>query len=54
MRKGLEDAEKPAPIEFVKQGSYAMKTMVQDPDNDYDIDDGVYFEKDKLVGEPRG
>ena len=51
VRKGLQDADKPAPIEFVKQGSYAMKTMVQDPDNDYDIDDGVYFEKDELVGE---
>lgn len=51
LRKGLEAAEKPAPIEFVKQGSYAMKTMVRDPDNDYDIDDGVYFQKDHLVGE---
>ncbi len=51
VRKGLEDADKPAPIEFVKQGSYAMKTMVQDPDNDYDIDDGVYFYKVDLVGE---
>ena len=53
LRKGLALAGKPAPIEFVKQGSYAMKTMVRDPDNDYDIDDGVYFRKDELVG-PRG
>ena len=51
LRKGLAKATKPAPIEFVKQGSYAMKTMIQDPDNDYDIDDGVYFREEDLVGE---
>jgi hypothetical protein len=31
-----------------------MKVMTQDADNDYDIDDGVYFDKDKLVGEKGG
>lgn len=31
------------------QGSYAMHTMVQDENNDYDIDDGVYFKKEDLV-----
>lgn len=51
LRNGLANASKPAPLEFVKQGSYAMKTMVRDPDNDYDIDDGVYFRKEDLVGE---
>src|SRR3546814_8511986 len=51
LRNGLEKAKKPAPIEFVKQGSYAMKTMIVHPDNDYDIDDGVYFDKADLVGE---
>ena len=51
LRNGLAAAGKPAPHEFVKQGSYAMKTMVRDPDNDYDIDDGVYFRKEDLVGE---
>lgn len=51
LRSGLAAAEKPAPLEFVKQGSYAMKTMVRDTDNDYDIDDGVYFAKEDLVGE---
>lgn len=50
LRNGLAAAGKPAPLEFVKQGSYAMKTMVRDPDNDYDIDDGVYFRKEDLVG----
>jgi len=48
---GLAKAGKPAPLEFVKQGSYAMKTMTRDPNNDYDIDDGVYFAKESLVGE---
>lgn len=33
---------------FQKQGSYAHWTMVQNPDNDYDIDDGVVFNKDDL------
>ena len=51
LRKGLEKVSKPAPEEFVKQGSYAMKTMLRHPDNDYDIDDGVYFKKEDLVGE---
>lgn len=48
LRSGLEKAEKPEPSAFHKQGSYAMKTMVQDSDKDYDIDDGVYFEKADL------
>ena len=50
LRNGLAKAGKPAPVEFVKQGSYAMKTMIRDPANDYDIDDGVYFRKEDLVG----
>ncbi|NGO55812.1 cyclic GMP-AMP synthase DncV-like nucleotidyltransferase [Allomesorhizobium camelthorni] len=51
LRNGLAKAGEPAPLEFVKQGSYAMRTMTRDPDNDYDIDDGVYFAKEDLVGE---
>ena len=43
----------PTPSEFKSQGSYAHRTMVQQPDKDYDIDDGVYFWKDDLEG-PRG
>jgi hypothetical protein len=50
LKEGLKKASKPAPLEFKSQGSYAMKTMVQDPDKDYDIDDGVYFSKDDLKG----
>lgn len=51
LRNGLVAAKKPAPLEFVKQGSYAIKTMTCDPNNDYDIDDGVYFKKEDLVGD---
>jgi len=50
LKNGLAKANKPAPIEFRSQGSYAMKTMVQHPERDYDIDDGVYFRKEDLVG----
>lgn len=39
----LKANEMPVPQKFIKQGSYAMLTMVQDSNNDYDIDDGVYF-----------
>ena len=53
LKKGLKDKEKPAPREFKSQGSYAMKSMVRHPERDYDIDDGVYFAKENLVG-PRG
>ncbi len=54
VKDGLKDKGKPSPLEFVSQGSYAMLTMVQDVDNDYDIDDGVYFDKDVLVGDRGG
>ena len=53
LKKGLREKKDPAPLEFCKQGSYAMKTMVQHADNKYDIDDGVYFDKDALKG-PNG
>ena len=49
LKKGLKDKKKPAPREFVSQGSYAVKTMTQHPKRDYDIDDGAYCaEKHKL------
>lgn len=50
LRRGLRRHEKPMPFETRSQGSYAMKTMVQHPEKDYDIDDGVYFAKEDLVG----
>ena len=51
LKKRLKDQKKPVPEKFIKQGSYAMLTMVQDPDNDYDIDDGVYFAEEVLKDE---
>ena len=51
LKKCLKDKGKPAPREFASQGSYAMKTMTQHPANNYDIDDGVYFDKAVLFGE---
>lgn len=51
LEKGLKEQDKPSPREFHGQGSYSMKTMVQHPKKDYDIDDGVYFDKEVLVGD---
>lgn len=53
LKSGLERDEEPAPALFRTQGSYAMRTMVQQAEKDYDIDDGVYFAEEKLKG-PRG
>ena len=49
LKRGLQNNKKPQPDEFIIQGSYAMRTMVQHATNDYDIDDGAAFEKHKLV-----
>ena len=54
LRDGLKRDEKPAVQEFKAQGSYAMRTMLRHPSNDYDIDDGVYFLKDDLMGSRGG
>src|SRR6266850_4270904 len=54
LKKGLNEAKKPSVKEFASQGSYAMKNMTQHPDNDWDIDDGVYFDKADLVGSRGG
>ena len=48
LKNGLTKAGHPLPKDIASQGSYAMRTMVEDPDCDYDIDDGVYFDKDDL------
>ena len=53
LRRGLEKNEEPAPKRWVSQGSYAMRTVIQEPDDGYDIDDGVVFTKEALIG-PRG
>ena len=48
LENGLIEAMKPQPKEVESQGSYMMRTMVQDDANDYDIDDGAYFASDDL------
>ncbi len=48
LENGLNEAQKPQPKEVRSQGSYQMRTMVQDDANDYDIDDGAYFAFDDL------
>ena len=40
---GLQSQKDPKPRGFWTQGSYAMRTMIQRPANDYDIDAGCYF-----------
>lgn len=46
---GLDDEKHPQPRITCTQGSYAMHTMVEDPNCDYDIDDGIYFAESDLV-----
>lgn len=53
VRNGFADRELTVPKTFVPQGSYAMGTLVQRADDDYDIDDGVVVPGTALVG-PRG
>ncbi|WP_152524726.1 cyclic GMP-AMP synthase DncV-like nucleotidyltransferase [Novosphingobium lindaniclasticum] len=50
LKAGLVRDGKPKPLGSHTQGSYAMHTMVQDDDLDYDIDDGLYFKASDLVG----
>jgi len=49
LETGLTVAKHPLPKETASQGSYQMRTMTQDDENEYDIDDGVYFDQDDLV-----
>jgi hypothetical protein len=53
VKNGLAKNGDPAPIGFVPQGSFAMETVVQHDDYKYDIDYGIVFSKESLVG-PRG
>ena len=49
LETGLNLNGHPQPRVVQSQGSYQMRTMTQDDDNDYDIDDGAYFEDDDLT-----
>lgn len=48
LKSGLDEANHPHPKMIHSQGSYQMRTMVQDAECDYDIDDGVYFRPEDL------
>jgi hypothetical protein len=48
LHRGLDKKGKPQPDQHIIQGSYAMKTMTQHPDREYDIDDGAAFADHKL------
>ncbi len=49
LNNGLTRDGHAKPTEQASQGSYAMRTMHQDPQTDYDIDDAAYFEKADLT-----
>ena len=54
LRNGLQKNESPAYVKSISQGSYAMHTINQHPDNDYDIDVGIIFDREDLKGSQGG
>ena len=48
LEAGLQKLDYNPLVRTVGQGSYTMHTMVQHPDNDYDIDNAVIFSSDDL------
>jgi len=54
LEKGLEKNSDPAYKKDIPQGSYAMHTLNQHPDNDYDIDVGIIFDREDLKGSQGG
>jgi len=54
LKNGLEKNGKPAYKKYISQGSYAMHTINQHPDNDYDIDVGIIFDREDLKGSQGG
>ena len=53
IKRRLRAADLYQPIGFYGQGSVAMGTIVRDPGDGYDIDDGIYFARRALTG-PNG
>jgi hypothetical protein len=51
VKSGLARNGDPAPVSFQVQGSFAMETVVQHENNEYDIDYGIVFTKESLVGQ---
>ena len=54
LSNGLTKNSNPQYSNSINQGSYAMSTIIQHPDNDYDIDIGIIFTKDALKGTQGG
>lgn len=52
LKEGLEKLGYNPPKRTCGQGSYAMSTMVQHPENDYDIDTAVIFASEDLPSSP--
>lgn len=52
LENGLTELGYAVPVRTCGQGSYAMHTMVQHADNDYDIDTAVIFERTDLPASP--
>ena len=51
LKSGLVRNGSPKAVGSRTQGSYAMRTMIQNDRGDYDVDDGVYFTRDALKNE---
>ena len=50
IKNGLRRNGKPVPLKFKRQGSYKMGTLIRKEDDDYDIDDGLYYTESQVVG----
>ena len=50
IKNGLQQNKHPQPKKFKRQGSFVMGTMIQKEGDDFDIDDGVYYDADKVAG----
>ena len=48
LKAGLQKLEHPSSFDHRNQGSYAMHTINQRPEKDYDIDVAIIFSKDDL------
>lgn len=54
LKAGLKALDYPSAFEHRDQGSYAMHTINQHPDGDYDIDEAIIFAKEDLLSSPWG
>ncbi|WP_200764029.1 cyclic GMP-AMP synthase DncV-like nucleotidyltransferase [Nitrosophilus alvini] len=54
LKNGLTKNGGPAYEDSISQGSYAMHTLNQHPENDYDIDVGIIFDREDIKGSQGG